>query len=103
MLRTIIRPERKNGRSGGVPQTNAVGFRMIVRSLAEFVSQLLIENCDMHDRHRAARACRPKLLTKDAVLASDYWRVIKPAGVNRDFVPMADPVRGTDPMQNRMG
>ena len=58
MLRTIIRPERKNGRSGGVPQTNAVGFRMIVQSLAEFVSQLLIEYCFLGRKEGVKRLAR---------------------------------------------
>ena len=49
-----------------------------------------VEDGDVYDRHRAARAGRAELLAEDARFSIRHWRVIEAARVDRDFVPVPD-------------
>src|SRR5213592_4466603 len=51
-----------------------------------------IEDGDVNDRHRTARTPRSKLFPENPVLARRYRRVIQPAGVDGDLVPVTDRV-----------
>ena len=52
-----------------------------------------LEHGDVDDGHRPAGAGRPELLAEDAVLAAGDGRVVEPAGVDRDLVPVTEPAQ----------
>ena len=53
-----------------------------------------VEDRDVHDRHRPARAAGAELLAEDARVAGRHRRVIEAAGVDRDLVPVMHGVLG---------
>lgn len=50
------------------------------------------EHGNMHDRHGAACPSGTELLSEDALLAGRHRRVIQPARVDRNVIPVLDPV-----------
>lgn len=61
-----------------------------------------IENRDMYNRHCATCPNGSELFSKYTGLAWRYWRVIEPARVDRDFIPVPNAVSGTRPMPGRV-
>ena len=57
-----------------------------------------IEDRDVDDGHRPARAPGAELLPEDPVLPGRHGRVVEPAGVDRDLVPAPDPARRGAPL-----
>src|ERR1044072_2714982 len=44
-----------------------------------------LKNCDVNDRHRAARSCGPKLL------AGCYGHVVESTGIDGELIPVLEP------------
>src|SRR5438552_15416026 len=58
LLRIVIRRKRQDGRGSEMDKGDAVCFGTIVRNLAEFVSQLLIEGCLLGGKKGIQRLAR---------------------------------------------
>src|SRR6266516_2468168 len=56
----------------------------------------------MHDRHGAARARWTELLSENTIFPYGDRRMIQPAGIDGDLVPVANPVGRPDPMRHRV-
>src|SRR5258707_188548 len=46
-----------------------------------------VENGDMDNRHRTARASRSKLFSEDSILARRNWRMVEATSIESDFIP----------------
>ncbi len=56
------------------------------------------EDRKMDDGHRPARSARAELFAVDASLSRRNRRVIEPAGIDRDLIPMANAGRSIEPV-----